>query len=377
MILADHGATVTKVEPPQGDETRDWGPPFLDRGEGARDASYFLGVNRNKSGISLDLAKPEGRAVLLRLLEGADVLIENFKPGGMEAWGLGYDALAPQFPRLIHARISGFGADGPLGGLPGYDAVVQAMTGLMTINGSEGTGPLRMGTPLVDMGTGLYAATAILMALYERQRSGQGQFIDMTLHDVGLTLLHSASANYLLSGVPPRRHGNAHPNIAPYDIFPTASGPIFIAGGNDGQFRKLLTLLGRGDLIEDARFATNADRVAHRAVLNGLITEALAAEDGEAIALRLIEAGVPAGPVRPVDEALSSPHAAHREMVVEQDGIRMVGTPIKFSRTPGGVASAPPRFGQDTKAVLEAHGFDADEIAALIEAGAIRTTRRK
>jgi crotonobetainyl-CoA:carnitine CoA-transferase CaiB-like acyl-CoA transferase len=376
MILADHGATVIKVEPPQGDETRDWGPPFLDRAEGVRDASYFLGVNRNKAAISLDLARPEGRAVLLRLLDDADVLVENFKPGSMEAWGIGYDALSARFPRLIHCRVSGFGADGPLGGLPGYDAVVQAMTGLMTINGNEGSGPLRMGTPLVDMGTGLYSAVAILMALHERTRSGQGQYIDMTLHDVGLTLLHSASANYLLSGKRPGRHGNAHPNIAPYDIFETATGPIFIAGGNDGQFRKLLTRLGREDLVGDGRFATNADRVANRAALNALLAEALAERDGGELALELIRAGVPAGPVQSIDEALESPHAEYRGMVVAHDGVRMVGTPIKFSRTPGGVESAPPRFGQDTRAVLEAHGFDPDEIAALAAAGVIRNARR-
>ncbi len=196
MILADHGADVIKVEPPQGDETRDWGPPF----DAAHDASYFQGVNRNKRGLALDISKPAGRAVVLRLLEGADVLVENFKTGSMERWGLGYATLEPLFPGLIHCRVSGFGAEGPLGGLPGYDAIVQAMVGLMSINGNPADGPLRIGTPVVDMTTGLYSTVAILMALFERARSGRGQFLDMTLHDCGMALLHPSGANYLESG---------------------------------------------------------------------------------------------------------------------------------------------------------------------------------
>jgi crotonobetainyl-CoA:carnitine CoA-transferase CaiB-like acyl-CoA transferase len=190
MILSDHGAEVIKIEPPQGDETRGWGPPFH---EG--DASYYIGVNRNKRALALDLSKPEGRAVLLRLLEGADVLVENYKPGSMEKWGIGYaDVLSKRFPGLIHCRVSGFGADGPLGGLPGYDAIIQAMVGLMSINGDATTGPLRMGTPIVDLATGLYSTIAILMALNERQRSGQGQFLDMSLHDCGMALLRPWSS---------------------------------------------------------------------------------------------------------------------------------------------------------------------------------------
>src|ERR1700759_589645 len=192
MILSDHGADVIKIEPPQGDEVRDWGPPFHES-----DASYFIGVNRNKRAIALDLGKPEGKAVLLRLLEGADVLIENFKPGSMEKWGLGYqDVLSQRFPKLIHCRISGFGADGPLGGLPGYDAILQAMTGLMSVNGDASTGPMRYGTPVVDMTTGLYSVVGILMAAYERERSGRGQFIDMTLYDCGMAVVHPQAANF-------------------------------------------------------------------------------------------------------------------------------------------------------------------------------------
>ena len=208
MVLSDHGAEVIKLEPPQGDETREWGPPFDEAG----DASYYLGINRNKKGVGLDLAKPAGREVLLRLLEDADVLVENFKPGSMEKWGLGYgDVLSKRFPRLIHCRVSGFGADGPLGGFPGYDAVLQAMVGLMSINGTETSGPTRLGNPIVDIATGLFSAIAILMALYERERSGKGQYCDMTLHDCGMALLHPHAANFFLSGRRPKATGNPHP----------------------------------------------------------------------------------------------------------------------------------------------------------------------
>ena len=196
MVLSDHGAEVIKLEPPQGDETREWGPPFDDAG----DASYFLGINRNKKGVALDLAKSAGREVLLRLLADADVLIENFKPGSMERWGLGYeDVLSKRFPRLIHCRVSGFGADGPLGGFPGYDAILQAMVGLMSINGTETSGPTRLGNPIVDIATGLFSTIAILMALHEPEKSGRGQFCDMTLHDCGMALLHPHAANFFLS----------------------------------------------------------------------------------------------------------------------------------------------------------------------------------
>jgi formyl-CoA transferase len=376
MILADHGADVIKIEPPQGDEVRDWGPPFLTRADGARDASYYLGANRNKRAMTLDLARPEGRAVLLRLLDGADALVENFKPGSLEKWGIGYDALAAQFPRLIHCRISGFGADGPLGGLPGYDAVVQAMTGLMTINGHPEGGPVRMGTPIVDLGTGLYAALGIMMAAHERTRSGKGQFIDMTLHDTALALLHPAGANYLLSGKRPAATGNAHPNIAPYETFPTATCDIFIAGGNDGQFRKLCALLDRPDIAANPDFATNADRLANRTALKTALTDALATHDGATLALRLIEAGVPAGAVQPVDTALTSPHAHHRAMIADLDGVQTLGTPIKFSRTPGGPRTPPPGFAQHQTEILAEHGYDATAIAALEHDQIIRRKRR-
>jgi formyl-CoA transferase len=372
MVLSDHGAEVIKVEPPQGDEVRDWGPPFH-----ANDASYFIGVNRNKKAIALDLARPEARAVLLRLLEGADVLTENFKPGTMEKWGIGYATLAEKFPRLIHCRVSGFGADGPLGGFPGYDAIVQAMVGLMSINGTPDGGPVRLGTPIVDIGTGLFSAIGILMALHERHASGRGQFIDMTLHDCGMALLHPHAANYFLSGKRPGATGNAHPNIAPYDTFATTTCTIFIGNGNDATFRKMMTVLGSPALGTDERFATNAKRLENRVALNAEIAAIVGPQDGFALSRTLLQAGLAAGPVLPVDEVMAQPHTRHRGMLAEMGWYKGLGTPIKFSRTPGGARRAPPAFAQDSEAVFAAHGFKPDELAALTDAGVIATARRR
>lgn len=340
MILGDHGADVLKIEPPQGDETRHWGPPFLERSDGSQDASYFLGVNRNKRGMTLDLSVDAGRTVLRGLLAGADVLMENFKPGTMERWGLGYATLETEFPLLVHCRVSGFGADGPLGGLPGYDAVIQAMTGLMSVNGEHGG--VRMGTPVVDLATGLYSTIGVLMALQERQRSGRGQFVDMTLYDCGLALLHPQAANYFLNGARPVASGNAHPNIAPYDTFVTRTGPVFLAIGNDGQFRRLCTELGAPALADDGRFLTNADRCGNRVALTTALSALFAGEEAVPLCDRLLRAGLPAGPVLAVDEALTAPHTAARSMVQDAGGVQTLGTPIKLSRTPAGSSTAPP-----------------------------------
>src|SRR5258708_35421332 len=260
QMLGDHGAEVIKVEPPQGDETRSWGPPF--QGDAA---SYFIGVNRNKRGIVLDLSKPQGREVLFRLVETADVLVENFKTGTLEKWGIGYeDVLKTRFPRLIHCRVSGFGADGPLGGYPGYDAVVQGMAGLMSVNGEPDGAPVRVGVPVVDLATGMNATIAILMAVIELARSGKGQFVEATLYDSAIALLHPHFANFFLSGKPPVRTGNAHSNVSPYDQFQTGTKHIFLGIGNDRQFARLCTEIGRPELAADPRFTSNGDRVTHR-----------------------------------------------------------------------------------------------------------------
>lgn len=374
MVLSDHGAEVIKLEPPQGDEVRDWGPPFNADG----DASYFVGVNRNKRSVGLDLSKPAGREVLMRLLEGADVLIENFKPGSMEKWGLGYEqVLSKKFPRLIHCRVSGFGGEGPLGGFPGYDAVLQAMVGLMSINGTETSGPTRLGNPIVDIATGLFSTIAILMALHEREKSGRGQYCDMTLHDCGMALLHPHAANYFLSGKRPKATGNPHPNLAPYSKFKTKTCEIFVAAGNDPAFRKFCEFLGIPELAKDERFATNGQRVINRDALTEVLNARFASEDGHELTRRMLAAGLPAGPVLHVDEAMSAEHTAFRNMVAQIGDFRALNTPIKLSRTPGGARSQPPRFNQHGREVLLARGFTDDEIAALENEGVIVGTRRK
>lgn len=328
QILGDHGADVIKVEPPQSDETRAWGPPFAEGTSG-----YFLNVNRNKRGIVLDLREQADRDILLAMLADADILVENYKPGTLERWGIGYEeVLSKRFPRLIHCRVSGFGPDGPLGGLPGYDAVVQALAGLMSVNGEPSQGSLRLGVPVVDVVTGLYAVIGILLAVAERSRSGRGQFVEATLFDCALSVLHPHSANYLLSGKRPVQTGNAHPNITPYDTFATGSVPIFLAVGNDSQFAKLCNVL-QCDLATDPRFSTNEARSIHRDALKKLLEGAMGGMDGAVLAERLIRAGVPCGPVLEIPEALSHPHTIHREMVVSIGQQRSIASPIKLSRT--------------------------------------------
>lgn len=341
QILADHGADVLKIEPPQGDETRGWGPPFDAHGT----ASYFQGLNRNKRGSTMDLSQPAQREALLALLADADVLVENFKSGTMEKWGLGFDALHARFPRLVHCRVSGFGADGPKGGLPGYDAAIQAMVGLMSINGEAGGEGVRMGVPVVDIVTGLNAALGIMFALKERERSGKGQFVEAALYDCGLSLLHPHSANHLLDpSIVPGRSGNAHPNICPYDTFATGTTPIFLAVGNDGQFAKLAELIGAPELASDPRFANNALRSANRIELKRLLEVQLAQHECEPLADRLVRAGVPCAPIHDVPAALADAHTAHRGMVVQiGEGYRGVASPIKLSRTPATYRVEPPK----------------------------------
>lgn len=374
QILADHGATVIKVEPPQGDETRDWGPPFH---EG--DASYYVGVNRNKRSIGLDLSQEEGRKVLLRLLDDADILIENYKTGTMERWGLGYDeVLSKRFPKLIHARISGYGADGPMGGFPGYDAIVQAMAGWFSVNGGGDKVPTRVGIAMVDMGTGLYTAVALLIALQERHRSGNGQYIDMTLYDCAVSLMHPHVPNYYLSGGKvPGITGNQHTNLAPYDKFPTKTVDIFIGAGNNRAFQRLCNELGRPELADDPRFATNTDRIRHIPELRDELAALMAEHDGEALCQRLLAAGVPAGPVLDTGQVMTSDLTRHRKMAAKLDWYEGTGIPIKFGRTPGDIRRTPPKFGEHGREVLAEAGFDADEIDTLAEAGVLVEQRRK
>jgi crotonobetainyl-CoA:carnitine CoA-transferase CaiB-like acyl-CoA transferase len=374
QMLADHGAEVIKVEPPQGDETRTWGPPFDKEGISA----YFAGINRNKRTIAFDLSKPEGREVLLKLLAEADVLIDNFKTGTMEKWGIGYaDTLAKKFPRLVHARVSGFGEDGPLGGFPGYDAMVQASAGLVSVNGSPESGPVRVGVPVVDLSTGMNACIGIMMALYERNRSGKGQFIDATLYDSAIALHQPHAPNYFTSGQKPKLVGNSHGSLVPYSNFPTKGRNIAIAAGNDGQFRKLAQMLGKPELAQDPRFKANKDRVAHRLELEAELRELLKDRDADSFSIELMKGGVPSGAVLEVPDVMEHPHTKHRGMVWEKDGYRNVGNPVKLSRTPAGVHSKPKKFGADTRAVLAEAGYSAAEIDRLVATGIALTEIKK
>jgi crotonobetainyl-CoA:carnitine CoA-transferase CaiB-like acyl-CoA transferase len=337
QVLGDHGADVLKIEPPQGDDTRTWGPPFRD---GV--SSYYRGLNRNKRVQHLDLGSEEGRATLMALLPQADVLIENFKTGTMERWGIGYETLSQRFPRLVWCRVSGFGADGPLGALPGYDAAVQAMTGIMSINGEAEGGPLRVGLPVVDMVTGLNATLGVLLALQERAKSGRGQFVEAALYDSGLSLLHPHAANWFLDGATPKRTGNAHPNIYPYDALATGTDPVFVAVGNDRQFASFCGCIGLPGLADDPLYRDARSRSVNREGLKQQLEAALAGFDGRTLVETLMAAGVPAAPVLPVDAALQHPHTAHRGMVVElEGGYRGIASPIKLSRTPASYRHAP------------------------------------
>ncbi len=367
QILADHGAEVVKVEPPTGDEVRAWGPPFH---EG--DASDFIGVNRNKRSIALDLARPEGRDVLFRMLAEADILVEDFKAGTLERWGLGHaETLAERFPRLIHCRVSGLGSTGPKGGLPGYDAVVQAMSGIMAVNGTSESGPTRVGVPVIDMTTGLYAVVAVLMAVAERTRSGQGQFVEVSLYDAAMSLMHPHAANHFLSGRLPRLTGNAHPNISPYDTYLTGTGPVFLAIGNDAAYARLCAFLDRPELARDERFASNGARVINRDELKIELEASLATLDGGVLCADLLKAGLPAGSIRDLGQALTDPQAVHQGTTLSRDWYQGIATPVRFSRSASGLRHLPPRLSAHAIEILTELGFGRDEVDRLTEAGIV------
>lgn len=372
QMLADNGADVIKVEPPAGDETRTLGPPFDDAG----DAAYYRGLNRGKRAISLNLSTEGGRRVLLRLLEDADVLVENFLPGTMENWGLGYeDVLSARFPGLVYCAISGFGRDGPLGGLPGYDAVLQAMCGLMSVNGDPASGATRVGVPVVDHLTAYVAMTAILMALHARSRTGRGQRVEATLFDTGLSLLLPQAINWLASGIVPGLLGSAHPNIAPYDKFAVRDGEIFVGIVNDAQFRRFCRRIGQPDLADDPRFASNRDRVRNRDALRGEIEAALRDCSAAALCEELMRVGVPAGAVNAVPEALAHPQALHRDILVRDGDYAGIRSPARLHGTPGALGRRPPRFAQDTQGILREHGIGEEEVEKLVAQGAVLLRR--
>jgi formyl-CoA transferase len=372
QILADHGADIVKVEPPAGDETRDWGPPFHDD-----DAAYFIGTNRNKRSIGIDLASDGGREVLMHMLKDADVLIENFKPGTLDKWGIGNDFLRAKFPRLIHCRISGFGGDGPHGGHPGYDAIIQSMVGIMASTGSPESGPTRVGVALVDMTTGLYACTGILMALAEREKSGLGQFIEATLFETGLAIMHPHTANFFMHGKPPALTGNEHPNLVPYAVFAARDGNIFMGVGNDATFRKLCRELGKPELGTDPRFARNRDRIEHRDQLRAELETILKEHDSEPLCRKLLAAGLPAGPVQSIDKTLASEHVKHRGDIIEKDWYKGIASPIRFDRTKASLRLVPPTYSQHADEILTEFGYSTDDIAALRAKGIVCGPERK
>lgn len=349
QILADHGAEVTKVEPPAGDETRKLGPPYTP----SQQSAYFAALNRGKQSISLDLSTPDGQQVLHGLLVGADVLVENFVPGTLERWGLGYEeVLAARYPRLVLCSISGFGADGPLGGLPGYDAVLQAACGIMSINGSADSGATKVGIPVVDHLTGYVALSGILMALQARERDGLGQRVEATLYDTAISLLLPHGANWLSSGELPAPLGSAHPNIVPYDKFRAADGELFIGILNDAQFGRFCCAIGQPGLAADARFVDNQQRLGHREALYAVIDAAIAAQPAQAWADALMAVGVPASAVNSVAAALTHPHTQHRQMLVQRGNYTGIRSPVRLMGTPAAPGAAPPDLDQDRAAIL-------------------------
>lgn len=372
MILADLGAEVIKVENPQGgDDTRHWGPPYV-----GGEAAYYLCANRNKQSIAIDLSKPEGQAIVRELAARADVVVENYKLGGLDRFGLDYAALAAINPALIYCSISGYGRASPIAERPGYDYVIQAEGGLMAVTGPVDGEPMKVGVAVADLYTGMAAAQAILAALIARDRDGLGQHIDMALYDCQLAMMANVGAAYLASGTEPRRYGNGHPTVVPYQVFDTRDGRVVIAVGNDRQFAALCGLVARPDIAKDERFARNSGRVDNRDALLALLVPLIAERPTGAWLESLRAAGIPCGEVRGIGAALEAPETLARGMVQTvphptAGEVALVASPLKLSGTPVVPPVAPPLLGQDGDTVLAALGYTADRIAALREQGAI------
>lgn len=365
QTLADLGAEVIKVESPAGDDTRSWGPPFVE-GEGGEklDAAYFHACNRGKRSVVLDFTTEEGQEAVRRLAAQSDVLLENFKVGGLAKYGLDYESLKKINPRLIYCSVTGFGQDGPYAHRAGYDYIVQGMSGIMDLTGEPDREPQKIGVAFADIFTGLYGVIAVQAALAQRERTGEGQQIDMALLDCMTGVLANQALNFLVSGKAPRRLGNAHPNIAPYQVFPTSDGHLIVAVGNDRQFVKFCELLGRPDLAADTRYQTNAGRVQNRDDL----TPELAAEtvkfERDALLAKLVSAGVPGGPINTVADVFADPQIVHRQMQVDtphtgaaigtSPGVR---TPIRFSGATLALERGVPRLGENTEEVLAEIGM--------------------
>jgi len=375
QLLADLGAEVIKIERPgSGDDTRHWGPPW--HGEGAdRVAAYFLSCNRGKKSAAVEFARPQGAALVRRLAAQTDVVVENFRVGGLRKFGLDAESLRSANPRLVYASITGFGQDGPYADRAGYDYIIQGMGGLMSItgqpDGEPGGGPMRVGVAVVDLFTGLYTAVAILAALFQRERTGEGSHIDMALFDTQLAMLANQASNALISGQDPPRQGNTHPNIVPYQPFDAADQPIIIAVGNDGQFGKLAAMCGHPEWASDARFATNGARVDNRDELVGLVSRCIREKPAAEWLEQLESAGIPAGPINSVTRALSDTQAQHRAMVRTLAGIPLVGSPLRLDGERADSELPPPALGEHTHEVLTSIGVESPEIERLRSEGVV------
>ena len=384
QILADLGAEVIKVERPgNGDDTRAWGPPFLKDayGESTGEAAYYLSTNRNKQSVTIDFTTPEGQQLVRKLAAKSDILIENFKVGGLEVYGLDYASLKTVNPDLIYCSITGFGQTGPYAKRAGYDFMIQGLGGLMSLTGqpegNEGAGPMKVGVALTDILTGLYSTVAILAALAHRQHDGGGQHIDMALLDVQVACLANQAMNYLTTGVAPQRLGNAHPNIVPYQDFPTADGDFILTVGNDSQFRKFAEMVGRAEWADDPRFSTNKLRVANRGVLVPLIRQATVFKTTAEWVSQLEAVGVPCGPINDLAQVFADPHVQARGLAMKLPHalaglVPQVASPIRMSKTPVEYRNAPPLLGEHTQAVLQGLlGLTAGSIEALRKSGVL------
>jgi crotonobetainyl-CoA:carnitine CoA-transferase CaiB-like acyl-CoA transferase len=366
MILGDLGAEVIKVEAPGGsDDTRAWGPPYQNKL-----SAYYLCTNRNKQSLTLNLKEEQGRKILKKWIQSSDVLLHNFKTGTMEKWGLDYETLSELNPGLIFCSISGFGKSGPYKAYPGYDFVIQAMSGLMSITGTSESGPLKVGVAITDVLTGLYANVAIQAALFERQTSGKGQEIELSLFDSAIASLVNVGSNYLVSKKVPRPLGNLHPNIAPYQTLPTADGQMVLAVGNDHQFRAMCRVIGLTELSSDQRFVTNEKRVAHRVELESILSERLRTKPSKEWTELLLNVGVPCGPINNLDVVFEDEHVKARGLVQHIEHptagtVSFVGNPIRFSRSEITYAHHPPEAGEHTENLLSQHGFTSEEIKKL------------
>ncbi|PWK53203.1 CaiB/BaiF CoA transferase family protein [Pleionea mediterranea] len=384
QMLADYGAEVIKVEHPNGgDDTRRWGPPYLNdhQEQDTEESAYYLSANRGKASIAIDITKPAGQAVIKQLLKDCDVLVENFKVGGLKKYGLDYHSLKNEFPSLIYCSITGFGQTGPMANQPGYDAIIQAMGGLMSITGERdgkpGAGPQKVGVAVSDLMTGLYAVTAITSALYYRTQSGQGQYIDLALLDTQVAWLANQNMNYLVGGEVPQRQGTEHPNIVPYQSFVTQDGHIMVAVGNDAQFQRFCMAVNLSELSDRSEFSTNQQRVVHRDSLIPLIAARLFEQSSEFWLQRLNDVSVPCAPINNIEQVFQNTQVLSRGMLFELphnsgEKVKQVANPVKFSATPVNYVKAPPTLGEDTRQLLLSMGYSEEEIESLQDKKVIR-----